>query len=294
MDLDGLDLKKLRAFHLVAKQGSLRLAAARLKQSIPAISGKLRKLEKDLGVELFERLPNKLVLTVAGERFLNKLDAVFDKAEEALASLSTGVTGARLAVSVGSDHAWYFAPKIRDFLYRYPATKLSLSVYKSADALVALDKGTIDVSIGIFPRLPKRLEREVVAESTMALAFNRKDAAVFRRGRLDLAELARQRLIVPPRLTATRSMIDRTMAAILAKAGSVIEVPTCETALTFVEMGLGAAVVHTLCCGRAHPRDVRSADLGVRFGKVAFCAVYRKETLRLPLARALLEELTSP
>jgi DNA-binding transcriptional LysR family regulator len=292
MDLDGLDLKKLRAFHLVAKQGSLRLAAARLKQSIPAISGKLRKLEKELGVELFERLPNKLVLTVAGERFLNKLDAVFDKAEEALATLSNGVTGGRLAVSVGSDHAWYFAPKIRNFLYRYPATKLSLSVYKSADALVALDKGAIDVSIGIFPRLPKRLEREVVAESTMALAFHRKDAAVVRR-RLDLAELTRQRLIVPPRLTSTRRMIDQTMAGIFAKAASVIEVPTCETALTFVEMGLGAAVVHSLCCGRTHGRDVRSTDLGARFGKVAFCAVYRKETLRLPLARALLEALIS-
>jgi DNA-binding transcriptional LysR family regulator len=293
MDLDGLDLKKLRAFHLVARQGSLRLAAARLKQSIPAISGKLRKLERELGVDLFERLPNKLVLTVAGERFLNKLDAVFETAEEALATLSGGVTGARLAVSVGSDHAWYFAPKIRNFLNRYPATKLSLSVYKSADALVALDKGTIDVSIGIFPRLPKRIEREVIAESNMALAFHRKQGAVFRRGRLDLAELTRQRLIVPPRLTATRSMIDRTMAAIFAKAGSVIEVPTCETALTFVEMGLGAAVVHSLCCDRGHGRDARAADLGTRFGTVAFCAVYRKETLRLPLARALLQELTS-
>src|SRR5581483_684387 len=204
LDLDRLDLKKLRAFHLVAKQGSLRLAAARLKQSIPAISGKLRKLENELGVELFERLPNKLVLTVAGERFLGKLDAVFDKAEEALASLSSGGTGARLSVSVGSDHAWYFAPKLRNLLARYPATKLSLSVYNSADALVALDKGTIDVSLGIFPKLPKRLEREVVAESTMALAFNRSASAVFRRGRLDLAELTRQRLIVPPRRTVTR------------------------------------------------------------------------------------------
>ena len=76
LNLDTLDLRRLRAFHLVAKHGGLRLAAGRLKQSIPAISAKIRKLEDELGFELFERLPNKLLLTIAGERFLREVDGV--------------------------------------------------------------------------------------------------------------------------------------------------------------------------------------------------------------------------
>ena len=50
MDIDSLDLKRLQAFHLVAKHGSLRLAALRLNQTIPAISTRLKRLEEELGV----------------------------------------------------------------------------------------------------------------------------------------------------------------------------------------------------------------------------------------------------
>src|SRR5262245_46573659 len=128
LQLDTLDLRKLRAFHLVAKHGGLRYAATRLKQSIPAISGKIHKLEREIGFDLFERLPNKLVLTVAGERFLREVDGIFERAEQALRSLNSGAPEGRLAVSVGSDHAWFYAPKFRTFLNRYPNVAMSLRV----------------------------------------------------------------------------------------------------------------------------------------------------------------------
>ena len=74
----------------------------------------------------------------------------------------------------------------------------------------------------------------------------------------------------------------------------MIEAPTCETAATFVEMGVGVALVHTLCMERHRSRLVQTVDLGPRSGKVAFCAVYRKSALRLPLVRALLDEVRLP
>src|ERR1700689_584076 len=105
---DELDLKRLKAFRLVARHGSLRQAALRLNQTIPAISGKLRKLEEDLGVTLFERTPNKLVLTEVGQRFLNEADALVARAETAIASLREPAEPAgRLAVSIGSDLSGY-------------------------------------------------------------------------------------------------------------------------------------------------------------------------------------------
>lgn len=290
LDIDTLDLKRLRAFHLVARQGSLRLAAARLKQSIPAISGKIRRLETDLGFDLFERLPNKLVLTVAGERFLREVDAIFERAEQALHTLSRRAPEGRLAISVGSDHAWYFAPKIRNFLNRYPSIEVNLRVYKSADAVVALDKGEVDIALGIFPDLPKRLERQTVIETGLSLAFNPKDPAIRRRPPT-LADLARRRLIVPPATTTTRKLIERTLGPHIARAGMLLEAPTCETAATFVEAGVGSAIVHTLCIHRLRSRQVQAVDLGPRAGKVAFSVVHRKGAQRIAQANDLIEAL---
>ncbi len=290
LDIDTLDLKRLRAFHLVARQGSLRLAATRLKQSIPAISGKIRRLETDLGFDLFERLPNKLVLTVAGERFLREVDGIFERAEQAISTLSRRGPEGRLAISVGSDHAWFFAPKIRNFLNRYPSIEVNLRVYKSADALIALDKGEVDVALGIFPDLPKRLERETIVETGLSLAFNPKDPAI-RRTPPTLADLARQRLIVPPATTTTRRLIERTLGANLSRASMLLEAPTCETAATFVEAGVGSAIVHTLCIGRLRSRHVHAIDLGARTGKVSFSLVHRKGAPRIPQAHDLIETL---
>src|SRR5947207_10346187 len=106
LQLDTLDLQRLRAFHLVAIHRGLRHAASRLKQSIPAISARIHKLENELGFDLFERLPNKMVITIAGERFLREVEGIFERAEQALTSLNNALPAERLAVSVGSDHAW--------------------------------------------------------------------------------------------------------------------------------------------------------------------------------------------
>jgi DNA-binding transcriptional LysR family regulator len=290
LNLDTLDLKRLRAFQLVATNGSLRVAAVRLKQSIPAISGKIRKLEQELGFDLFERLPNRLVLTLAGERFLREVDGIFERAEQALGTLQERSPEQRISISVGSDHAWYFAPKIRDFLAHYPGVTLGFRVYKSAEALEALDRGQVEISFGIFPDLPRTLERRVIVSSHLSLAYNPAEFGG-RRKAPGLADIARRRLIVPPQSTITRRLIETNLRASLDRAASLIEVPTCETAANFVEMGIGPAIVHTLCAERLLSRHVQAVDLGARAGTVNFSAVYRKGALRAPLARALIDQI---
>ena len=293
LQLDALDFQQLRAFHLVAKHGGLRHAASQLKQSIPAISARIRKLEIELGLELFDRLPNRLILTAAGERFLREVEAIIERAEQALTNLNNEMPEGRLAVSIGSDLTWYYAPKFRNFLNRYPNVAMSLRVYRSAEALVALDQGKVDISFGVFRRLPKSLERIVIEETTLSLAYN-PGVNGSRRKAFGLADLTRQRVIVPPRSTLTRELVDRNLATALKTASSMMEAPNCETAATFVEMGVGVAFVHTLCIERHRSQLIQTVNLGSRTAKVALCAVHRKGALRLSLVRALLDEVRHP
>ena len=59
-------LDQLKAFHTVVKNGGFERAAESLHLSQPAISIRVRQLEKQLGVELFDRLGRRARLTDAG------------------------------------------------------------------------------------------------------------------------------------------------------------------------------------------------------------------------------------
>src|SRR5215472_8186671 len=54
----------------VARNGSIRRAAARMNASPSAVNRQILNLETELGVALFERLPNGMRLTAAGEAIL--------------------------------------------------------------------------------------------------------------------------------------------------------------------------------------------------------------------------------
>src|ERR1700752_3137073 len=82
-----LDLAKLRAFEIVARNGTLQVAATRLNLTASAISTQIKRLEELVGVELSRRTPSKLVITPEGERFAADVTQLLDLAERALVRL---------------------------------------------------------------------------------------------------------------------------------------------------------------------------------------------------------------
>ncbi len=86
--MDHLNLSRVRAFLIVADELSFTRAAARLHVAQQALSAMIARLERDLGVRLFERSTRAMRLTAAGE-------AMQQRSQRALAELQLGVTEAR-------------------------------------------------------------------------------------------------------------------------------------------------------------------------------------------------------
>ena len=76
-----VELNLIRSFVAVAESGHVTRAAMRLHISQPALSAQIKALESALGLELFERRPNGMSLTPAGQRLLAEAQKVLSAAQ---------------------------------------------------------------------------------------------------------------------------------------------------------------------------------------------------------------------
>jgi LysR family transcriptional activator of nhaA len=83
----GFNYRHLAYFHAVAHEGNLTRAADALHVSQSAVSVQIRKLEKALGHELFERRNRSLVLTEAGRIALDHADEIFSLGDDLVGTL---------------------------------------------------------------------------------------------------------------------------------------------------------------------------------------------------------------
>jgi DNA-binding transcriptional LysR family regulator len=150
-----LDPRLLRAFVTVAEDLHFTRAAARLYVAQQALSRDVRRLERELGAELFVRSTRQVTLTADGERLLpyarrvlqaqDDLLAAFGQARPLLVDLnSPGLVTGRLVL----ERARRLAPEL-ELMARYES-----GLTGAAAELLA---GRLDASFGRFAGLPPAL-----------------------------------------------------------------------------------------------------------------------------------------
>jgi DNA-binding transcriptional LysR family regulator len=86
--LDAMSLVQLQSFVAVAETQHLGRAAVRLRITQPPLTRRIRALEEELGVVLFERTPHGMRLASAGERLLPRARTILAAVDEARSALS--------------------------------------------------------------------------------------------------------------------------------------------------------------------------------------------------------------
>ena len=148
-----MELRVLRNFLMVAREGTLTRAAERLFLSQPALSKQLRELEEELGCTLFVRGARHLTLTPEGHLLRTRAEEILALAERARTELSAGeALAGTLAIGAGETPAMRQIARAAQLLRaQHPAVRFSLHSGNAQDVAARLEHGLDDFGLLIAP-----------------------------------------------------------------------------------------------------------------------------------------------
>ncbi|MER5561423.1 LysR family transcriptional regulator [Streptomyces sp. NPDC002506] len=144
-----MELRQLSYFVTVAEELHFGRAAARLHIVQSAVSQQVRRLERELGAELFDRSPRHVRLTSAGERLLPEAREVLAAAERARAAVRDGGT---LRIGTSSGLGDHLGRVLDAFAGLAPGTSVELVSAPARDRLAQVADGRLDAA---FVRPPE-------------------------------------------------------------------------------------------------------------------------------------------
>lgn len=134
-----MDLNQLECFKVMAESGSLTRAAEALHVSQPAMSALLKRLEGELGAELFDRSPNRVRLNAAGELALRHTNTVLRDVEVMRAELRAFARKNKTLAIAFCDPGvqWWSVPR---FSLAHPEVSVTGTLYEEGAAKRLLER----------------------------------------------------------------------------------------------------------------------------------------------------------
>lgn len=157
----------------IAEVRSISVAAENLGISQPALSAHLKKKEKEIGAEIFDRSKKPIQLTEAGKAYLEyiqKCNALENEFQQKVADLE-GLKSGKLTIGGASFFNSAYLPKtIKVFQEKYPGIQLEIVDDKVPELVNAAWRGDIDLFITPIKEDEERFHFEELAEETIYLA----------------------------------------------------------------------------------------------------------------------------
>lgn len=242
-----MDIRSLRCFVVLARELHFRRAADQLALTQPSLTQRMKVLETEIGVALFERDRRRVALTPAGAAFLEPAMAAIAAADRATSHARRAAKGDVGHLRLGFTVIAFYGSlpeAVRAFRARFPEVRVDLAEMNSPSVERALSEDAIDLGILHPPLDNPDLSSLALPPLPLVLALqeNHKLAA---HDLVPVGELAGEPLLIAPRAIGP-NIFDR-MVRFFHDNGVAVrfaqEVTPMTTMLGLVAAGVGIGFV---------------------------------------------------
>ncbi len=269
-----MELRRLRYFVTVAEELHFGRAAERLHIAQSPLSQQIRRLEAELGVELFDRNRRSVRLTAAGRVLLDGAVPLLhqaDRLQQTMRHAATGETGSLTVGFVGSATQDALPRVLRHLRSSDPGIDVRLRELTTTPQVEALERGDIDVGLVRPPVRSERITVIPLLEERLVAALPDTHPLAARQV-VSPRELADEPFVSFPRQIGA-GLYDEILAVCTAAGFSpnvVQEANEMQTIVSLVAAGIGVALVPESMQRIAQPhvayRRLRGSDVRLRLG----------------------------
>lgn len=276
-----MNFQQLRYVRETVRRGmSLTEAANALYTSQPGVSKQIKELEKELGVDIFERRGKRFVgLTEPGRAVLQIIERVLAEAEnlKQVGSEFADQDSGSLIVAATHTQARYALPRVvGEFRRRYP--RVHLSLLQGNPQQIGQMVSRNEAHVGIASESLAQFEELLAMPGYQwhHVVVVRPDHPLLEAGVLTLEQLARYPVITySPEFTG-RSQINDAFAARGLRFDVVLTAIDSDVIKTYVELELGVGIIAAMAFDPERDRGLRAIDAG---------HLFRASTTRIAIRR---------
>lgn len=240
-----MTLLQLQYFETLARVLHYTHAAEELHIAQPSLSYSINELEKELGVNLFEKQNRKITLTAYGERFLPYVQRSLLLIDEGTDMLKQMVGTAPMVVRLGYFHSISSSliPSLVEEVYKMPENqqiRFQFTEETSFDVFNMLKSGKLDLAL--CAHRDEWADSITIMKQPLYLAVPM-DHPLAERTSVTLEDFAREPLVMMDKPSSLRTLLDRIFTKHGVIPNVIFEVRECNAALQYVALKFGIAVL---------------------------------------------------
>ncbi|RFU49716.1 LysR family transcriptional regulator [Paraburkholderia sp. DHOC27] len=214
-DFRNFDLNLLLTFRALFEERSVTRAAQRLFLGQPAVSGALKRLREAFGDELFVRTSRGVAPTPRAIELARQIEPFLQSLHQTLTQppvFDPAVARRVFRVGLSDSLEVLMTPEIMDRLSTAaPDVKIIARPTDSTCAAAMLDKGDIELAVGVFPECVQWQRRKPIFQWRFVSVFNPR-LVKMRRARLSMEEFLRYRHVLTSFSAGLQGFIDEQLA----------------------------------------------------------------------------------
>ncbi|QGW75464.1 LysR family transcriptional regulator [Pseudomonas alkylphenolica] len=272
---------ELKAFYMVARLGSITLAAKKLGLSQPTVTTQIRNLESQYAVELFYRGGRRLTLSDDGARLLPMVKTLLQQEADIEFFLRNSGQG-QGSLRIAATAPYYILDLVKIFRERLPQVEVSVEIGNSQQVLELLEDYRVDLAASSQLLEDARLVRRVLGTDPLVVAVHRNHPLASRES-LPLSALAGHCLLVREQGSTTRKLTEQMLEEAGVKVGSMLEIGSRESIREAVLRNIGISIIARHEVPHNPELRVLSLDNAPVMHEYLYCLKERRQA-RLPAA----------